>query len=216
MVPSLSCMKALVFTKGSPTCMEASQALARLRRALERTRTQAVCIRITHRRTVSVYSWRPWRLRPDNSQDFKLVAAPTPGSSDLKRTYCWRDDTSDIPRDSARGGCARPAMQYKAAYSVDTFSASQSTTSREKRWLEDRSWVASERPTPPFAVIFTGRLDVHDDEALMRAPVAWLLAFHTRVLWRCRCGHLWTAGVHPGLRGKIVRLEQREDVVLLS
>ncbi|KAM0695325.1 hypothetical protein Q7P36_005684 [Cladosporium allicinum] len=68
-----------------------------------------------------------------------------------------------------------------------------STTKRETRWLEDGSWVASDRPTPPFAVIFTGRLDVHDDEALMRAPVAWLLAFHTRVLWRCRCGHLRTA-----------------------
>ena len=124
MVPSLSCMEALVFTMGSPRCMEGSQALPRLRRALERTRTQAVCIRITHRRTVSVSSWRPWRLRPDNSQDFKLVAAPTPSSSDLKRTYCWRDDTSGIPRDSARGGCAGPAMQYKAAHAVDTLSAS--------------------------------------------------------------------------------------------
>ena len=124
MVPSLSCMKALVFTMGSPTCMEGSQALARLRRALERTRTKAVCIGIPHRRKVSISSWRPWRLRPD----FELVAASTPGSSGLKSTYCWRDGTSDIPRDSARGGCARPAMQYKAAYSVDTFSASQSTT----------------------------------------------------------------------------------------
>ena len=83
MVPSLSCMEALVFTMGSPRCMEGSQALPRLRRALERTRTQAVCILIIHRRTFSVILLEALAASTRQRSRLRVSKASTPGSSSL-------------------------------------------------------------------------------------------------------------------------------------
>jgi hypothetical protein len=75
-VPNLSCMRALVFTMSSPACMEGSQALARLRRALSKqTRTQAVYGGTLHTPQANSFdcsSWRPWRLRPDDGSRLQV------------------------------------------------------------------------------------------------------------------------------------------------
>jgi hypothetical protein len=46
---------------------------------------------------------------------------------------------------------------------------------------------------------------VHDDESLMRAPAAWLLAY---LNMRCPCGYLWMAGGSLDIAGENLPLNQ--------
>lgn len=94
-------------------------------------------------------------------------------------------------------------MHYKAAYSVNTLPVSRSTTSRETHWLKggDR-WPVTD---PLRHSLVCSPDGVHDDESLMQAPAAWLLAY---LGMRCPCGYLWMAGGSLDIAGENLPLNQ--------